>query len=87
MVRMTKPVGNVKLDRSVTSPGFELRSDGDPPAIRMSNNAPSKRKAPARNDLIDKTGKGSLAFAVSQLIRVEMVSFVGSKLPVCSISL
>ena len=78
MVRRTKPVGNVKLDKSVTRPGFELRNEGAPPAIRMSNNAPSARKAPARNDLVIKTGQGSRAFALPQIMSVEIVSFVGS---------
>lgn len=76
--RMTKPVGKVKLEISVTRDGLVSRREEAPPAMRRLKRAPYERKAPARNDLRSKSANDSRAFAIPDLMSRDTVSFVGS---------
>lgn len=76
-VRMTNPVGNVKLDRRVTSEGFSWRIVDGPPAITGSNIAPRESNAPARKAFIIRSGHGSRPFAMPEYTSKVIVSSVG----------
>lgn len=82
IVRTTNPVGNVKLDRNVTSEGFSRRRDDAPPEITRSKRAPREIKDPARKDLRNKSGQANRAFPMPETVSLAAVSFIGMKVSI-----